>query len=532
MIITRQITRLDNEMFATKHDIATILNKRWRLENCYKIKNELSQLVTLKFNEVQEELWAYCAKKKHRGINLIIDKARKEGVSTYWLLYYLDDTMWTPNTTTCIVAHTKSDVQKLFKIVKLAYKHCPNKLALKSGKVWYKPNASYDNVNELTFGEINSTIYVALENRGDTINNLHISEAAHKKDSDQIITTMAAQPENSRSNTTVESTANGVGDWFEETWGDCVAGNGPFKPFFFGWWRKKLNRIEPPKDYLPSQESLLKAEMVMTEYGVKLDKAQLFWWDTTKAKQRKLMDQENPTVPTDSFLTSVGMVFDTDAMKRFNPVEPPAKLPIRIMTAEGKIELYHVDIYVKPNPKRRYVVGGDPAEGVGGDESAAEVIDDLTLEQVAEFSSNTIKPGNFATLLAYLGRYYNNALLAPELNNHGHLVIDRLKNTEKYGNIFVRMVFDEKKNKKTRKLGWETNSKTRDLILDEFENLFAELSLKLNSAKIKSQMLTFITDDTGKRQAKQGKKDDLILAFAIALKVARMPRASFEVFRQ
>ena len=270
----------------------------------------------------------------------------------------------------------------------------------------------------------------------------------------------------------------------------------------------------------------------MTEYGIKLDKAQLFWWDTTKSKQRKLMDQENPTVPSDSFLTSVGMVFDSDAMKKFNPIEPPFKLPIRIMTNEGNVELYHVDIYVKPNPKRNYVVGGDPAEGVGGDESAAQVVDDLTLEQVAEFSSNKIKPANFATLLAYLGKYYNNALVAPELNNHGHLVIDRLKNTEKYGNIFVRIVFDEKKNKKTRKLGWETNGKTRDLILDEFENLFADCSIKLNSAKLKSQMLTFITDDTGKRQAKQGKHDDLILAFAIALKVARMPRASFEVFRQ
>ena len=243
-------------MKATKHDIATILNKRWRMENCYKIRNELSQLVNLKFNEVQEDLWSYCNKLKHRSIKIIQDKARKEGVSTYWLLYYLDDTMWTPNTTTCILAHTKTDVQKLFKIVKLAYNKCPNKISLQSGKVWNKPSASYDNINELTFGDINSTIYVALENRGDTINNLHVSEAAHVKDSDKIVTTMAAVPENARSNISVESTANGVGDWFEETWSDCMTGHGPFKPLFFGWWRKKLNRIDPPKDYLPSHDRI------------------------------------------------------------------------------------------------------------------------------------------------------------------------------------------------------------------------------------------------------------------------------------
>lgn len=521
-------------MLATKRDTATILNRRWRLENCYKIRNELSELVSLRFNDVQEELWRECEKCGHRGIKVINLKGRKEGVSTYWLTYYLDDTMWTPNTTTCILAHKKSEVQKLFKIVKLAYKTCPDKLKLDTGKVWKKPNANYDNVNELTFGDINSTIYIALENRGDTINNLHVSEAAHVKDHNKIIATMAAQPENQRSNISVESTANGVGDWFEETWSDCVARTGAFRAMFFGWWRKELNRIHPPKDYKPSQEAMLKAQTVLAEFGQKLDREQLYWWETTKTKQRKLMDQENPTVPSDSFLTSVGMVFDSDAMKKIVPKTPIAKLPVKITTMEGKLEIYFVDIYQKPRPDRTYVVGGDPAEGVGGDSSALQVIDELTLEQVAEFESNSVKPAAFATILARTGRYYNDALMAPELNNHGHLVVDRLKNTEKYSKMFVRVVFDEKKQKKTRKIGWLTTGGpggTRDLILDEFESLVADLSTGINSAKLKSQMLTFITDDTGKREAKTGKHDDLIMAFAIALKVARMPRASFEISR-
>jgi len=116
-----------------------------------------------------------------------------------------------------------------------------------------------------------------------------------------------------------------------------------------------------------------------------------------------------------------------------------------------------------------------------------------------------------------------------ERNNHGHLVLDRLKDI--YGNIFIRLVLDEKTKKQTRKLGWETNSATRDLILDEFEQLVADLSVKINSAILKSEMLTFVSDDTGRREAKQGKHDDTIIAFAIALKVARMPRTSFDVQR-
>lgn len=525
-------------MQVTQRDYETILNKRWRMEHLYMIKTENSRLIKFAFNEVQEALWKYAEARQHRGLNIIIDKSRKQGVSTFWLIYYLDDTLFTPNTTSFMMAHTRDDVQKLFKIVKLAYTKCPGKFKLESGKIWYKPSAKYDNKNELTFNDINSTIYVGLENRGDTINNLHISEAAHIKDAEKRITaTLGAVPENGRSNTTIESTANGVGDWFQETYSECEPGSGPYDSFFFGWWQKAKNYIHPLPDYTPSKEVLHKADIVKAQNNVELTPGQMCWWDKTKSKQKKKMDQEHPTTAEESFLTSAGMVFDAEAMKNIVPRTPILRRAIKVETKEQKEDgtskivhaTFYADIFVEPKPGRRYVLGGDPSEGVGGDSSVAEIIDAVTLEQVGEFKSDVIKPAQFAVVVDNLARYYNNALAAVERNNHGHLVLDRLKDI--YGNIFVRVVLDEKTQKKTKKIGWETNSATRDLILDELEQLVVDLSVKINSAILKSEMLTFVSDDTGRREAKQGKHDDTIIAFAIALKVARMPKTSFDVQR-
>ena len=516
-------------MEATQRDIETILNKRWRMEHLYKIKDESKQLVNFKFNDVQEVLWQYCESKNHRGVEAIQDKARKQGVSTYWLLYYLDDTLWVPNTTTAILAHIKPDVQKLFKIVRLAYNTCPNAIKLENGATWRKPSASYDNVNELSFAGINSTIYVALENRGDTINNLHISEAAFITKPERIGATIAAVPDNGRSNITIESTANGVGDWFEETFHECEAGVGAYKALFFGWWQKSLNRITPPKNYVPSEDAQEKARIVKKRYGVTLANDQLFWWDKQKGKLKRLMDQEHPTASEDSFMASGSMVFDAEAVQRIVAKTPVEIREIRIGDDDGKSETFRASIFVKPKPGHTYILGGDPSEGVGGDNSVCEVYDELTMEQVAELVSNRLKPPQMAVAVDNLCRHYNNALAVIERNNHGHAVLDRLKDL--YWNIFAMVTFDVKLNKKTKKLGWLTGSNTRDLILDDFEDLVADLAVKINSAIMKSEMLTFITDETGKRQAKSGKHDDTIMASAIALKVARMPRTSFGVFR-
>jgi len=255
---------------------------------------------------------------------------------------------------------------------------------------------------------------------------------------------------------------------------------------------------------------------VAETYGVILTPEQIFWHRQTSARQKRYMNQEHPTFDDDAFLFSGLLVFDPEVIKRIQPKEP-----IRILRNGTRI-------FVDPKHGRRYVEGADVAEGIGGDSSVGEIYDAVTLEQVAEYESSAIAPGEFAQVLADNGRLYNEALIAIERNNHGHTTIDRIKN--KYTRLFMGAHFDERTQKRTAKIGWETNSHTRDLMLDEMQELIEDGTVKVNSVILKGELITFITNEDGKREAKSGFHDDTIMASAIAIKVARMPKSSYGVF--
>lgn len=500
-------------------DIQTIWNRKWRLQHFYRIRSEGRGLVHLNFNDIQDELFAHAEKTGFRRMRDIILKARKEGVTTFYAIMYLDDTLFTPNTTSTIVAHTQDDVKKIFKIVKLAYNHCPDSFAMSDGKIWRKPKANYDNVNELTFSGINSTIHVALQGRGGTINNLHISEAS-KIPENAVDERMAAIMESVPnidfgSNITIESTANGMGGWFHDMWTLAENGESEFNPIFFSWLHKSDNRLKAPKGWKPKEMTNGVRAKAMQHFDVELTRDQLFWWEQRKQRQRHLMEQEHPTVPGDAFLSSDVQIFDGEKLRDLKPDE---------IIAERK----GWKIYQEPKPDRYYVIGADPAEGVKGDRSAGVVVDALTLKDVAVYYDNKTSPKEFANKLAYIGKRYNMALIAPERNNHGHAVLQRLK--EIYDNIYTERVFDQKKSKKTSKLGWHTNTRTRDLIIDKLVEYFDDGTFEPSSAIIKNEMTTFVTNDKGKREARSGKHDDMIMATAIALQVATMPKRSFGVY--
>lgn len=159
-------------------DKKRIWNRWWRIEHLYWIQTKKAgEKVRFKLNRVQKRLKRYLL---YWHLFLIL-KARQEGVSTFYLIFHLDRTLFTPNCTTCILVHRRDSLKKLFNIIKIAYESCPDSIRLADGTVWHKPKAKYDNVNELYFEELDSRIYVALEVRSDTLHGLHVSEAHHSR---------------------------------------------------------------------------------------------------------------------------------------------------------------------------------------------------------------------------------------------------------------------------------------------------------------------------------------------------------------
>lgn len=83
----------------------------------------------------------------------------------------------------------------------------------------------------------------------------------------------------------------------------------------------------------------------------------------------------------------------------------------------------NLTVHVPPQAGHSYVIGADPAGGSPqSDESAAAVLDAVTGEQVATLAGR-IEPDIFAGALDAAGRYYNNAPVLVERNNHGHAVL-------------------------------------------------------------------------------------------------------------
>lgn len=519
---------------------ARLFDREWRLQNLYKIRDENRRLVKLDFDKfpIQRKLFDYAKKKRFRGLRPLIPKGRKTGVSTFWLIFYLDDTIFNENTTSGIIAHHHKDVKKLFNIVKLGYRTCPDQIELSNGKTWTKPKANTESVDELRFDDLNSAIYVGIESRGETNNNLHISEAAFIQDEDRIKATLGSVPNITfGSNISVESTADGAGGWFYEQVMAALTGESNFTLFFFPWFSVPKHAI-PCLDWKPGEKELKMRADVLRKVGVLLSDNQLYWWNRTKLDQGRLMDQEFPTFLEDAFLVAGSLAFEEEFLRFIKVKEPIRKHRVeieRVYVDDSGVEVvknvgkafYEVTIFAEPRPNRRYVLGGDPSEGVNKDNSVLEVYDCTTLEQVAEFVNNSIPPKEFARVVDKVGRMYNMALAAIELNNHGHAVLGELKLL--YSNIYKREYFDEKTNKKTKKLGFTTDSHTRDLILDDFEDLIRRCSVKINSAILLSELFTFIVNKDGKREAKSGTHDDTVMASAIALKVARLPRSTFVI---
>ena len=75
-----------------------------------------------------------------------------------------------------------------------------------------------------------------------------------------------------------------------------------------------------------------------------------------------------------------------------------------------------IKVFKQPEYGKYYVIGIDVAEGlIDGDYDAAVVLDNTTLEQVATFHGH-IDVDLYAEEIYKLGRYYNDALLLPDLS--------------------------------------------------------------------------------------------------------------------
>jgi hypothetical protein len=537
-------------------------DKRWFIENFLKIRNKDSELVPFKLNHAQLivlDLIKEC-EKEGKMKRFIVLKARQMGLSTLFEALIFQDTVVNQFKNSMIIAHEDKSTQALFSMSKLYYEEMPDVI---------KPMKKYSNEKALSFENptsddaekaknpgLRSKITVSTAGtleagRGTTVHNLHASEVAFFPDAKTtMLGLLQCVPDKMNTFVALESTANGVGDWFHEMWQKATRGENDFIPVFLPWfidpgYTRPFRSVAEREQYLEeiNQTSYdMQGNVVRTyEYELmtknNLTPEQMNWrrWAVANKCQgdEELFMQEYPSTPEEAFISSGRPKFSIKSLRKYQTITKEPKRGYLRENSEGKIELIedakgYVSIWKEPESNKFYAIGADVAEGLINGDYSCGVVGDSESFDISAMWHGHIDPDLFGAELVKLARYYNDAYLGVESNNHGLTTLTSIKRLE-YWNLYFSKTFDRISEQITQKLGWTTSSKTKPLMIDKLAEFVREMHLGIYSDKVISEMFTYVIEDDGKTNAQLGCYDDTVMATAIMLQLLLEGRGDFYV---
>ncbi len=290
----------------------TILDREWRYSYLYKITNKESKLITFSPNSVQKFVRAHelHLRKEYGVVRLVILKGRQLGMTTYNLIKALDRVLFYRNQTVVIIPHLAKDEQDFFDNIQALYKNIPERIADERypGGVWVKPKPKYSTRKEMIFEGMNSTIQIKSQTRGKTVSHLHITELAFNENASKMMTgALPSMPENA--DIIIESTANGIGNYYYNLWNSNVDNPDPeFHCLFVPWYLEDRYRSDRHRD-IPGELKTLKRIFA----DGTIDQEQVNWY-VKMYNSLEGMDvlQEYPSTPEEAFLATGDMFFDKD----------------------------------------------------------------------------------------------------------------------------------------------------------------------------------------------------------------------------
>ena len=421
----------------------------------------------------------------------IVLKARQIGFSTLAAAFSFWESFFWGDRFTVMLSRTEREAAKLLQKTKYGYKMMP---------VWMRqrgPELVSDHQLKMVFANDSAIESLPSGNdpaRGESVYRVVIDEMAFLPNAEEAWASIEPIADVG-GRVICLSTANGEGNIFHQLWVGSQTGTNRFQGIFFPW-----------------------------SAGDRDDA----WYET---KKRDLPDwqlaQEYPSDPDEAFIRSGRPVFDLDVLREISPLEPhrgflkPGHSKNTYLFEEDGGELAVWDF---PEVGEAYVIGADVAEGLGhGDFSSAHVISADTGMIVAHWHGH-IDPDLFGeTVLAYLGYFFNHALIGVESNNHGLTTLKALQRMG-YQNIYRQRKMNHVSPKASESLGWRTTSVSKPLAVDELNASMRDQSLALFCKNTIGELRTFVRDPNGKMHGSP--HDDRVMSLAIAnqmLKYVWMP---------
>lgn len=179
-------------------------------------------------------------------------------------------------------------------------------------------------------------------------------------------------------------------------------------------------------------------------------------------------------------------------------------------------------VWREPEKDAEYCIGADVSEGLGGefDYSVGVVLKVNRRggpdEVVAVYRSNLIDPVEFALVLNFLGRQYNEAMMAIEVNRYD-TCMSWIRFQLQYPNLY-RWKHMDSINPLSNKLGWLTNVSSKPRLYQTMKRWLQYKLLLVYSKNFAAEMKTFTKDEDERgATAESGSYDDEIMATQIAL---------------
>lgn len=488
--------------------------------SCLRIVNKKGKLVPLLLNKAQKRLHKVIRKieNDNKPLRLIVCKARQLGVSTF-IQAYLFWKVWRDEHKQAVtVADEMGDARGLLNKCQLFLDYIPDFL---------RPETKYRTKNEIYFRVLDSSLGIDTANneslgRSKTYQYVHISEAAFfgGKGEKAILglrQTIAFEPDTA---IVIESTSNGMDNWYYEEVRRALENESEYGTCFLPWYlAAEYNRPGKKLTDLDDEEKKLVSEL-------KLKHSQLRWRRYTIENNTQgsidLFKQEYPSTLEESFLYTGHPVFPLVNLTKCRMSTPPPVLQgvvdivrqVVMPQEKGPFKIWQV-----PEPKRAYTIGVDVAEGIQNktldrDFSVIQVVDALTLEQVAEFRER-VPTDVFAHIVKLVAQYFNNGYVTVERNGPGLAVLNKLRDL-RYRRIYKERQHSQIDDARTETMGLRIKGNNKPMVINNFVELFRDGHLQINSPILLDEMSKFSVNKKGRMKATIG-HDDTVMAFAIAL---------------
>lgn len=493
---------------------------RW-IETFVNIVDKKGRLVPFKFNPQQKYIM------RNKGKFNICLKSRQLGITSVALAYSLFLAITKPYSTCMIMSYSLDSANNIFEKLKQMYNDLPECVSLET---------IANNRKELKFVNHSRIIVCTCGSkdnaRGATLNFVHLSEVAFMNEYlDKQLTAIeqALVPDGCM---ILESTANGL-NRFSELWNKAVSGESPmWKPFMFPWVRDKLMFSDEYKEYSEryknlqgaylTKEELDEKEIALMAEGASLE--QLMWRRLKISNgSEESFCQEFPSNSIEAFISTGSNIFSTAIIQqRLNGLSNTPILKLPTIGVDPILKKYsnYLTIWKLPVKGAKYYLGVDVSEGLGGsnDYSVISVVDEDGF-QCAEWRSNKVKPYEFTEIVYKMAVFYNKGLLAIEKASAGHIVIDRISHDYRYVNMYKYKAYDQKSGKARRQIGWNTDTKSKPIMISDMQEMFETGQCLVNSKDLLQEMKLFQLVDN-KMQAASG-HDDTVMSFGIALQALK-----------